>query len=80
MVDTIYSALNQSSIKFPLAFGTVHHVLLQHLDFYSDHAMFFLAQVWGGIHENIISASFYALYINVRAFLFSWLVSTFDWF
>jgi len=31
-------------------------------------------------HENFILASFYALYIYVRAFLFGGLVSTFDWF
>jgi hypothetical protein len=48
MVDTIYFASSWSSLKFPLAFGTVHHVLLQHLDFYLDHATFFPAQVWGG--------------------------------
>jgi hypothetical protein len=48
MVDTISSASNQSSLKFPLAFGIVHHVLLQHLDFYSDHTTLFPAQVWGG--------------------------------
>jgi hypothetical protein len=29
-----------------LAFGTVHHVLLQNLDFYSNHAMLFPTQVW----------------------------------
>jgi hypothetical protein len=57
MVDTISSASNWSSLKFPPVIGTVHCVLLQHLDSYSDHAMFFLAQVWGGIHENFISAS-----------------------
>ncbi len=57
MVDTIFSASSRSSFKFPLAIGTVHHVLLQHLDSYSDHAMPFSAQVWGGIHENFISAS-----------------------
>jgi hypothetical protein len=45
MVDTIYPASNWSSFKFPSAFATVHHVLLQHLDFYSNHATFFLAQV-----------------------------------
>ncbi len=28
MVDTIYSTSNQSSFKFPLAFGIIHHVLL----------------------------------------------------
>jgi hypothetical protein len=48
MVDTIYYASSQSSLKFPLAFGIIHHVLLQHLDLYSDHATFFSTQVWGG--------------------------------
>jgi hypothetical protein len=48
MVDTIVFASNQSSLKFLSAFGTVHHVLLQHLDFYSDHATIFAVQVWGG--------------------------------
>ncbi len=55
MVDTTSSASSQSSLKFLLAIGTVHHALLQHLDFYSDHATLFSAQVWGGIHENFIS-------------------------
>jgi hypothetical protein len=45
MVDTISSASSQSSLKFPLAFGIVHHVFLQHLDFYSNHATIFPAQV-----------------------------------
>jgi hypothetical protein len=45
MVDTIYFASTQSSFKFSLAFGTIHHVLLQHLDFYLDHATLFPAQV-----------------------------------
>jgi hypothetical protein len=82
MVDTIFSASNQSSLKFLLAFGTVHHVLLQHLDFYLDHATLFLVQVLGRIHENFISTSSCALYIYVCvcAYLFGWLVSTFDWF
>jgi hypothetical protein len=48
MVDTIFFTSNQSSFEFLPAFGTVHHILLQHLDFYSDHATLFLAQVWGG--------------------------------
>jgi hypothetical protein len=59
-----------SSLKFPLAFGIIHHVLLQHLDFYSDHATLFPSQVWGGIHENFISASSCALYIYVCASFF----------
>jgi len=70
MVDTIYFASSWSSFKFLSAFGIVHHVLLQHLDFYSDHAMLFSAQVWAGIHENFISACSCALYIYVRASLF----------
>ncbi len=60
MVDTIFFASNQSSFKFLPTFGTVHHVLLQHLNFYLDHATLFPAQVWGGIHENFIPASFCA--------------------
>jgi hypothetical protein len=67
MVDTIFFALSQSSFKFSSAFGTVHHVLLQNLDFYLDHATLFPTQVWGGIHENFISASSCALYIYVPA-------------
>ncbi len=63
MVDTISFTSSQSSLKFMSAFGTIHHVLLQHLDFYLD-------QVWGGIHENFISASSCALYIYVGASLF----------
>jgi hypothetical protein len=70
MVDTIYSISSWNSLKFPLAFGTIHHVFLQHLDFYSNHATFFPAQVWGGIHENFISAYFCALYIYVHAYHF----------
>jgi hypothetical protein len=70
MVDTIYSTSSQNSLKIPPAFSIVHHVLLQHLECYSDHAMFFLAQVSGGIHENFILASSYALYTYVCASLF----------
>jgi len=57
MVDTISSVSSRSSLKFLLAISTVHHVLLQHLDSYSNHAMFFSAQVWGGIHDNFILVS-----------------------
>jgi hypothetical protein len=72
MVDTISSASSRSSLKFPSAIGTAHHALLQHLDSYSDHAMLFLAQVWGGIHENFILASFvHCIYTCVHAYLFS---------
>jgi hypothetical protein len=70
MVDIISSTLSRSSLKFLMAFGTVHHVLLQHLDFYSNHATFFPDLGLGGIHEIFILASSCALYIYVRAFLF----------
>jgi hypothetical protein len=45
MVDTIYFASSQNSLKFLPAFEIVRHVLLQHLGLYSNHAMFFPAQV-----------------------------------
>jgi len=70
MVDTIYFASSHSSFKFLPTFGPVHHVLLKHLDFYSNHVTLFLVQVLGGIHENFISASFCALYIYVHASIF----------
>jgi hypothetical protein len=70
MVDTISYASSRSSLKFSPPFGTIHHVLLQHFDFYLDHAMIFIAQVWGAIHEIFISASSCALYINVHASIF----------
>ncbi len=70
LVDTISSTSSYSSLKFPSAFGIVHHVLLQHLDFYSNHATLFLTQVWGRIHENFITTSSCALYIHVHASLF----------
>jgi hypothetical protein len=34
----------------------------------------------GGIHENFILTSSCAFYIYMHAFLFGWLISTFDWF
>ncbi len=68
MVDTIFSASSRSSLKFPLAIGTVHHVLLQHLDSYSDHAMLSRLRSRGGIHENFISASLvHCIYMCVCA-------------
>jgi len=45
MVDTIYSTLSRNSLKFSSAFGTVHHVFLQHLDFYLNHTTLFPVQV-----------------------------------
>jgi hypothetical protein len=70
MVDTIYSTSSRNSFKFSLAFGIVHHVFLEHLDFYLDHAKLFSAPIMGGIHKNFISASSCALYIYVSASLF----------
>ncbi len=70
MVDTISFASSHSSLNFSLAVGTIHHVILQHLDFYLDHTTLFPAQVGGGIHENFISTSYCALYIYVLASLF----------
>jgi len=70
MVDTIYSASGRSSFKFPSAFGIVHHVFLQHLDFYSNHATLFPAQVWGGY--MIISSQpplMHYIYMCVHLFL-----------
>jgi hypothetical protein len=51
MVDTIYFASSWNSPKFSLTFGTIHHVLMQHLDFYSDHAKLFPAKVLGGVRN-----------------------------
>jgi hypothetical protein len=70
MVDTISFASSRSSFKFPSTFSIVHHVLMQHFDFYSNHAMFFSAQVWGGVNENFILASSCALYIYVCVHIF----------
>ncbi len=75
MVDTISFASSRSSFKFSSVIGTIHHVLLQHLDSYSDHATFFSAQVWGGIHENFIFASSCALYIYICACISFWLIN-----
>ncbi len=47
IMDTIYSASSQSSFKFPLAFGIVHHVFLQHLDFYLTMPCFSQLKFWG---------------------------------
>jgi len=79
MVETISSASSRSSFKFPPTFGTIHHVLLQHLDFYSDHATLSWLR-FERIDENFILTSSCALYIYVCAFLFGGLVSAFDWF
>ncbi len=70
MVDTIYSTLSQSSLKFSLTFGIVHHVFLQHLDFYSDHATLFSARVLGGYMR--ISSQLplvHCIYVCVHLFL-----------
>jgi len=71
MVDTISSTSSWSSHKFSPAIGIVHHVLLQHLDSYSDHATLFPAQVWGGYTRISSQPPFvHCIYICVRASLF----------
>jgi len=70
MVDTISSTLSQNSLKFLPAFGTIHHVFLQHLNFYLDHATFFPAHVWDGIHENFILAFSCALCACVYIYIY----------
>jgi len=75
MVDTIYSTSSWSSFKFPPAFGSVHHVLLQHLDFYSDHATLSRFKSGEGIHENFISTSF----CGICACISFWLISFYLW-
>jgi len=65
MVDTIYYAVSRSLLKFLLAL--VLFVMFSCNTLISiNHAMFFQAQVWGGVHEKFISASSCALYIYVR--------------
>jgi hypothetical protein len=48
MVDTISFTSSRNLVKFLSTFGIVHHVILQHLDFYSNHAALFSTQVGGG--------------------------------
>ncbi len=70
MVDTIYSVSSRSSLKFPSTFGTIHHVLLQHLDFYSDHATLFPTKVWGGYMIISFQPHFvHCIYMCVHLFL-----------
>jgi len=70
MVDTIYSASSQSSFKFPSAFGTIHHVLLQHLDFYLDHITLFLVQVGVGyVKISFQPPLAHCIYMCVHIFL-----------
>jgi len=71
MVDTISFASSRNSLKFPLAISIVHHVLLQHLDSYSDHAMLFPAQVWGGYMRISSQPHLCIVYICVHASFFS---------
>jgi len=79
MVDTIFSTSSRSSLKFMPAIGSIHHVLLQHLNSYSDHATLFSAQVKGAIRENFILASFCALYIYVCVCISFWLINLYLW-
>ncbi len=78
MVDTIYSASSWSSLKFLPAFGTIHHVFLQHFDFYSNHATLFPAQVFGGdTWEFHLSLLLYIVYMCVC--ISFWLISFYLW-
>ncbi len=70
MVDTISSASSRSSLKFPPVIGTIHHVLLQHLDSYLDHAMLFPTQVQGGDTREFHLSLTYALYIYLCMHIF----------
>ncbi len=78
MVDTISFTSSRNSLKFPSIIGTVHHVFLQHLDFYSDHAMLFPAQVWGGdtweFHLSLLLCI-----VCVCSCIFFWLISLYLW-
>ncbi len=70
MVDTIYSTSSRSSLKFPPTFCIVHHVLLQHLISTQTMPHFYQLRSRGGIHENFISTSSYALYIYMCMHIF----------
>jgi len=76
-MDSIYFASSLSSFKFLPTFGIVHHVLLQHLDFYSDHAMLFPTQVWGDTWEFHFSLLLCIVYICVC--ISFWLISFYLW-
>jgi len=75
MVDTISSTSSRSSLKFPLAIGIVHHVLLQHLDSYLISTQTMPCFSWlrsGGGYMRISSQPHLCIvYIYVHASLFS---------
>jgi hypothetical protein len=75
MVDTIFFASSRSSLKFPPTFGNVHHVFLQYLDFYSNHAMLFPVQVLGGRYMRISFQPPFVHYTNTCACISFWLIS-----
>jgi hypothetical protein len=79
MVNTISFASSWSSFKFSPAIGIVHHVLLQHLDSYSDHATLFLAQVWGGGYMRISSQPpfVHCIYMCMHIFLVDYFILVF---
>ncbi len=78
MVDTIYFASSRSSLKYPSTFGTIHHVLLQHLDFYSYHVTLFPAQVWGRDTWEFHLSLFLCI-IYICACISFWLISFYLW-
>jgi hypothetical protein len=78
MVNTIYSASSRNLLKFSLTFGTIHHVLIYHLEFYSNHATFFPAQVWGGYTwEFPLNLLLYIVYICVC--ISFWFINFYLW-
>jgi len=79
MVDTIYFASSRSSLKFLPAFSTIHHVLLQHLDFYSDHATLFPTQVWGGGDTRKFHLNLLLCIVYICASISFWLISFYLW-
>jgi hypothetical protein len=79
-MDTIYYASSRNSLKFPSTFGIVHHVLLQHLDFYLNHAMFFLAQVFGGGGDTWeFHLSLLLCIVYICACISFWVISFYLW-
>jgi hypothetical protein len=68
MVDTISFASSQSSFEFLPTIGIVHHVFLQHLDSYSDHATLFLTRVWGGGYKAKPFLSLFIKFFSQESF------------
>jgi len=66
--------------QVPMAFGIVRHVLLQHLDFYSNHATFFRLKSRGGVgYMRISSQPLFVHYIYIYECIFFWLINFYLW-